>query len=155
MVSERIFLPIVHLECMLLIIQHFKSYLISFGSVIAQLDWSPLATRRGEAIQKKELDYPVKRLCRNVILRLQPKNLSLIRHRFNEILHFVQNDNIPFQGNCDTVSKPWNDNNVVLLMNFLVNPSITTINDYLSVIARSLRAVAISYSKKKDCFAFT
>jgi len=101
------------------------------------------------------LDSPVKRLCRNVILRLQPKNLSLIRHRFNEILHFVQNDNIPFQGNCDTVSKPWNDNNVVLLMNFLVNPSITTINDYLSVIARSLRAVAISYSKKKDCFAFT
>ena len=44
MVSERIFLPIVHLECMLLIIQHFKSYLISFGSVIVQLDW---------AIQKK------------------------------------------------------------------------------------------------------
>ena len=85
------------------------------------------------------LDSPVKRLCRNVILRLQPKNLSLIRHRFNEILHFVQNDNIPFQGNCDTVSKPWNDNNVVLLMNFLVNPSITTINDYLPVIARSLR----------------
>ncbi len=36
---------------MLLIIQHLKSYLISFGSVIAQLDW---------AIQKKELDYPVK-----------------------------------------------------------------------------------------------
>jgi hypothetical protein len=45
---------------MLLIIQHLKSYLISFGSVIAQLDWSPLATRRGEAIQKKGLDYPVK-----------------------------------------------------------------------------------------------
>ena len=36
---------------MLLIIQHLESYLISFGSVIAQLDW---------AIQKKELDYPVK-----------------------------------------------------------------------------------------------
>jgi hypothetical protein len=36
---------------MLLIIQHLKSYSISFGSVIAQLDW---------AIQKKELDYPVK-----------------------------------------------------------------------------------------------
>jgi hypothetical protein len=36
---------------MLLIIHHLKSYLISFGSVIAQLDW---------AIQKKELDYPVK-----------------------------------------------------------------------------------------------
>ena len=36
---------------MLLIIQHLKRYLISFGSVIAQLDW---------AIQKKELDYPVK-----------------------------------------------------------------------------------------------
>jgi hypothetical protein len=36
---------------MLLIIQHLKSYLISFSSVIAQLDW---------AIQKKELDYPVK-----------------------------------------------------------------------------------------------
>jgi hypothetical protein len=43
---------------MLLIIQHLKSYSISFGSVIAQppiavegmLDW---------AIQKKELDYPV------------------------------------------------------------------------------------------------
>jgi len=35
---------------MRLIIQHLKSYLISFGSVIAQLDW---------AIQKKELDYPV------------------------------------------------------------------------------------------------
>jgi len=36
---------------MLLIIRHLKSYLIPFGSVIAQLDW---------AIQKKELDYPVK-----------------------------------------------------------------------------------------------
>jgi len=35
----------------LLIIRHLKSYLISFGFVIAQLDW---------AIQKKELDYPVK-----------------------------------------------------------------------------------------------
>jgi len=33
------------------IVQHLKSYLISFGSVIAQLDW---------AIQKKQLDYPVK-----------------------------------------------------------------------------------------------
>jgi len=32
---------------MLLIIQQLKSYLISFGSVIAQIDW---------AIQKKELD---------------------------------------------------------------------------------------------------
>src|SRR4030042_3807860 len=91
-------------------------------------------------IQSFPLDCPIERLCRNVILRLQPKNLSLIRHRFNEILHFVQNDNIPFQGNCDTVSKPWNDNNVVLLMNFLVNLSITTINDYLPVIARSLRS---------------
>ena len=36
---------------MLSIVQHPKSYLIPFGSVIAQLDW---------AIQKKELDYPVK-----------------------------------------------------------------------------------------------
>jgi len=36
---------------MLLIIQHLKSYLMSFGSVIARLD---------RAIQKKELDYPVK-----------------------------------------------------------------------------------------------
>ena len=44
-------------EFMLLIIQHLKNYLISFGSVIAQLDW---------AIQKK-LDYPVKRLCRNYL----------------------------------------------------------------------------------------
>jgi hypothetical protein len=35
---------------MLLIVQHLKSYLISFGSVIAQLD---------RAIQKKELDYLV------------------------------------------------------------------------------------------------
>jgi hypothetical protein len=32
---------------MLLIIQHLKSYAISSGSVIAQLDWT---------IQKKELD---------------------------------------------------------------------------------------------------
>ncbi len=57
-------------HCMLLIVQYLKTYLISFGSVIAQLDWSPRATRphsgglaeesRGEAIQKKELDYPVK-----------------------------------------------------------------------------------------------
>jgi len=38
-------------HCMLLIVQYLKTYLISFGSVIAQLDW---------AIQKKELDYPVK-----------------------------------------------------------------------------------------------
>jgi hypothetical protein len=36
---------------MLLIIQHLKSYLISFASVIARLD---------RAIQKKGLDYPVK-----------------------------------------------------------------------------------------------
>jgi hypothetical protein len=43
---------------MLLIVRHLKSYLRSFGSVIAQLDW---------AIQKKELDYPVKRLCRNYL----------------------------------------------------------------------------------------
>jgi hypothetical protein len=35
---------------MLLTFNGLKSYLISFGSVIAQLDW---------AIQKKELDYPV------------------------------------------------------------------------------------------------
>jgi hypothetical protein len=39
------------MDFMLLIIQHLKNYLISFGSVIAQLDW---------AIQKKALDYPVK-----------------------------------------------------------------------------------------------
>jgi hypothetical protein len=55
---------------MLLIVQDLKSYLISFGSVIVQLDCSPRshqrirlsagATRRGETIQKKELDYPVK-----------------------------------------------------------------------------------------------
>jgi len=38
-------------EVMRLILKDFKSCLISFGSVIAQLDW---------AIQKKELDYPVK-----------------------------------------------------------------------------------------------
>ena len=43
---------------MLLIIHHLKSYLISFNSVIARLDW---------AIQKKGLDYPVKRLCRNYL----------------------------------------------------------------------------------------
>jgi hypothetical protein len=36
---------------MLLIFNDPKSYLRSFGSVIAQLDW---------AIQKKQLDYPVK-----------------------------------------------------------------------------------------------
>jgi len=35
---------------MLLLVRHLKSYLRSFGSVIAQLDW---------AIQKKQLDYPV------------------------------------------------------------------------------------------------
>ena len=45
-------------EFMLLIIQHLKRYLIFFSYVIAQLDW---------AIQKKELDYPVKRLCRNYL----------------------------------------------------------------------------------------
>jgi len=36
---------------MLLIVQYLKSYFRSFGSVIGQLD---------RAIQKKELDYPVK-----------------------------------------------------------------------------------------------
>jgi hypothetical protein len=36
---------------MLFILKELKSYLRSFSSVIAQLDW---------AIQKKELDYPVK-----------------------------------------------------------------------------------------------
>jgi len=36
---------------MLLIFKDLKSFLIFFGSVIAQLDW---------AIQRKELDYPVK-----------------------------------------------------------------------------------------------
>ena len=45
---------------MLLIIEDIKSYLRFFVSVIARLDRSPWATRRGEAIQKKELDYPVK-----------------------------------------------------------------------------------------------
>jgi len=35
------------------------------------------------------LDSPVKRLCRNVILRPKPKNLCLITHRFYEILHRV------------------------------------------------------------------
>jgi len=68
---------------MLLIIQHLKSYLISFGSVIAQLDW---AIQRAGLIgqsRKKELDYPVKRLCRNylkcefVILN-EVKNLTKI-----------------------------------------------------------------------------
>ena len=32
---------------------------------------------------------PVKRLCHNVILRLKPKNLSFITHRFYEILRGV------------------------------------------------------------------
>jgi hypothetical protein len=39
------------MNLMLLIIQNLKSHLISFGSVVAQLDW---------AIKKEELDYPVK-----------------------------------------------------------------------------------------------
>ena len=45
---------------MLLIFKDLKSCLRFFVSVIARLDRSPQATRRGEAIQKKELDYPVK-----------------------------------------------------------------------------------------------
>jgi hypothetical protein len=54
---------------MLLIFKDLKSCLRFSVSVIARLDRSPLATRphsgglaeesRGEAIQKKELDYPV------------------------------------------------------------------------------------------------
>jgi len=36
---------------MLLLFKYLKSFLRSFGFVIAQLDW---------AIQEKELDYPVK-----------------------------------------------------------------------------------------------
>jgi hypothetical protein len=59
-------------EFMLLIIQHLKNYLISFGSVIAQPPChSPTRSGNPEgrldwAIQKK-LDYPVKRLCRNYL----------------------------------------------------------------------------------------
>src|SRR4030066_239174 len=72
------------------------------------------------------LDSPVKRLCRNylkcefVILN-EVKNLTKsitksMRYK-TEILRLgPQNDN------CDTVSKPWNDENVVLLMNSLVTP---------------------------------
>jgi len=37
----------------------------------------------------RSLDSPIKRLCHNVILRPEPKNLSLITHRFHEILHGV------------------------------------------------------------------
>jgi hypothetical protein len=44
---------------MLSVFKDFKGCL-NFFSVIARLDRSPQATRRGEAIQRKELDYPVK-----------------------------------------------------------------------------------------------
>ena len=50
---------------MLLIFKDLKKVLSFSVSVIARLDRSPQATRRGEAIQRKDLDYPVKRLCRN------------------------------------------------------------------------------------------
>jgi len=52
---------------MQLIFKNLKSCLKFSVSVIARLDRSPLATRRGEAIQKKELDYPVKRLRHHYI----------------------------------------------------------------------------------------
>jgi hypothetical protein len=61
----QFYLGISHLT-MLLIIQHLKSYSISFGSVIAQPPGhSPIRSGNPEgrldwAIQKKELDYPVK-----------------------------------------------------------------------------------------------
>jgi hypothetical protein len=47
------------MNLMLLIIQNLKSHLISFGSVIAQ---PPIAVegKLERAIQKEELDYPVK-----------------------------------------------------------------------------------------------
>jgi hypothetical protein len=44
---------------MLLIIQHLKSYSISFSSVIAQLDFDVSSVER-LGNPEKELDYPVK-----------------------------------------------------------------------------------------------
>ena len=122
---------------MLLIIQHLKNYLISFGSVFAQLDW---------AIQKK-LDYPVKRLCRNYLkcefVILNPSQCVILSPSYHVILrrsrrislriNSAKNLNAPLRvtsvknltksmrykteilrlgpqnDNCDTVSKPDND----------------------------------------------
>jgi len=69
----------------LLIVQHLKSYLISFGSVIAQLDW---------AIQEKELDYPVKpdndKHWNGVRPELSGLKLDLLCHffSFHSFAHF-------------------------------------------------------------------
>ena len=50
------------------------------------------------------LPSPLGRLCRNVILRHQPKNLCFPTHWFYEILHFVQNDRYSVSSYYDTVS---------------------------------------------------
>jgi len=75
---------------------HFRSFsVISFGSVIAQLDW---------AIQKKELDYPVKRLCHNENFYI---DAGYVVAQTLVCAEYTQAKACDYH--CDTASKPDND----------------------------------------------
>ncbi len=99
---------------------------------------SPLTTC-GDRLNRASsvfLDSPVKRLCRNCLkcefVILNPSNASPTNEglgfgsgKLREESHEINDRQIlrlgPQNDNCDTVSKPGNDKNVVLLMNSLVS----------------------------------